>query len=148
MSNEEQIQRAIAHLNRTDKPNLSAVAKSFKVNRSTLSKRFHGKTVPKAQSISETRQALNRAQEDELLRHIDALTDKFIPFTTQVVKNLAEEILHAPVGKNWAARFIQRHKERLCSVYLPPIDSKRASAENPTAFEHFYSLVQLLFAVL
>lgn len=147
MSNEEQIQLAIAHLNRLEKPNLTAVAKKFGLNRSTLSKRYKGISVSKQQSISETRQRLNEVQEDEILRHIDALTNKFIPPTTQIVKNLAEEILHAEVGKNWPARFVKRHQDRLCRVYLRPIDNKRASAENPATFKHFYSLVRSVFAI-
>ena len=141
MSNEEQIQLAIARLNRLEKPNFTAVAKATGLKPSTLLKRYKGISVFKQQSISETRQRLNAAQEDELLRHIDALTDKFIPPTTQIVKNLAEEILHAEVGKNWPARFVKRHKDRFCSIYLHPIDNKRASAENPATFKHFYSLM-------
>jgi Tc5 transposase DNA-binding domain len=71
-----------------------------------------------------------------------------IPLTSQIIKNLAEEILKGPVGKNWIGNFLQRHKERIDNHYLRPINRARVSAESVPMFEHFYTLVQSHFAVL
>jgi hypothetical protein len=47
------------------------------------------------------RQALTNAQKEALIGIINKLTDRRMPSTSAVVKNLAEEIRGAPVGKNW-----------------------------------------------
>ena len=139
-----QIELAIAHLKAQEQLNYAAVAKLYGVELTTLRRRFLSLTGTRAQATSEHHQALNNVQEDTLLRYIDKLTDKFIPPTTQIVKNLAEEILGGPVGKNWPARFVQRHKNRICSVYLRPLDRACTASENAAVFEHFYRLVLLL----
>ena len=125
--------------------NVSAAAEIFKVDRTTLWRRYNGLTVSRAEANSTYRQRLNNTQEDELLQYIDALTDRHIPPTTQIIKNLAEEILKEPVGKNWTAGFIKRHFKRICSLYLQPLDRVRGSAESPTVFQHFYTLVCTFF---
>lgn len=144
----DQIQLAIAHLKAQEQPNYSEAARLFSVDRTTLRRRFLRKTVSRAQADSEYRQLLNNVQEDELLRYIDRLTDRHIPPTTQIIKNLAEEILGKPVGVNWPARFVQRHKKRICSVYLRPLERARTASENTAVFEHFYRLVLLFLPLL
>ena len=143
-----QIERAIAHLNAQEQSNYAATAKLFKVDRTTLWRRHNGLTVSRAEANSTYRQRLNNTQEDELLRHIDALTDRYIPPTTQTIKNLAEEMLKGPVGKNWTAGFIKRHSKRISSLYLQPLDRARTSAESPAVFRHFYTLVCIYCLVL
>jgi Tc5 transposase DNA-binding domain len=59
-----------------------------------LRRRHKGLAVSRAQANSNVRQHLNNTQEDELLRYIDALTERNIPLTTQFIKNLAEKILN------------------------------------------------------
>ena len=61
--------------------------------------------------------------------------------TTQIIKNLVEEILKGPVGKNWTSRFIKCHSTRICSLYLRPLDRSRVFVESVTIFERFYVLV-------
>jgi Tc5 transposase DNA-binding domain len=100
-----------------------------------------GLTAPRGHANTEYRQRLNKAQEEVLLGYIDSLIDKHIPPTTQIVKNLAEELLKGPVGKNWTASFVRRHKQRISSIGLRPLDRARVSAENTAVFEHFYRLV-------
>ena len=145
MSKEAQIQRALAHLNEQKQLNYAEAARTHGVNPSTLRRRHKGISVSREQVTSETHQRLSSTQEDELLRHIDALSNKYIPPTTQIVRNLVEEILQAEVRKNWVARFIKRHSKRICSVYLSLINNARVSVESLTIFEHFYTLVQYLF---
>ncbi len=145
MSKEAQIQCALAHLNQQKQLNYAEAARIHGIEPTTLRRRHKGISTSREQVTSETHQRLSSIQEDELLRHIDALTNKYIPPTTQIVRNLAEEILQADVGKNWASRFIKRHSKRICSVYLRPIDNARASAETPAIFERFYTLVRRLF---
>lgn len=69
------------------------------------------------------------------------MTDRGMPPTAQVVRNLAEEITGREVGKNWTSDFVKRHKSRLKSLYLSNIDNLRVKAEFGPYFQHFYDLV-------
>ena len=103
MNNSTKNDRINAALEALDSQNLlnyAAAAREFEVHRTTLMRRYCGKSVSREESNSETRQRLNNVQEDELLRYIDTLTDRFVPTTSQIIKNLADEILKGPVGKN------------------------------------------------
>lgn len=140
-SKDARIERAIAHLNAQERPNYSEASELFDIDRTTLWRRHNGLTVSRAEANSTYRQRLNNTQEKELLRYIAALTDRHIPPTTQIIKNLAEEILKGPVGKNWTAGFVKRHSKHICSLYLRPLDRARASAESVSIFERFYVLV-------
>ena len=64
-----------------------------------------------------------------------------MPPTSAIVKNLAEEIRGAPVGKNWTSQFIDRHKDELLSKYLGNQEHKRVKGEYPPTYEHFFQLV-------
>jgi hypothetical protein len=96
----DQIEAAIHQLNSQKALNYAAAARDHHVHRTTLARRYCGKTVSRAEANSTYRQRLNDVQEDTLLRHIDSLTDRYIPLTSQIIRNLAEEILKGPVGKN------------------------------------------------
>lgn len=134
---------ACDHLDRQEKLNYAAAAREFNLNVRTLERHYTGKCGSRQEASSKHHQRLNDVEEDTLLRYIDELTNRHIPPTTQIVKNLAEEILGAPVGENWANRFVKRHEDRICSVYLKPIDHKRASAESITVFKRYFAIVLL-----
>jgi hypothetical protein len=73
-----------------------------------------------------------------------------MPPTSQIVKNLAEEIRGELVNKNWVGQFVKRHDIRLKSLYLRNINNLRASAEYGPMFQLFFSVVSdflLLFRV-
>jgi Tc5 transposase DNA-binding domain len=124
------------------------MARDYGVDRTTLWRRFCGKTASRAEKSSEYHQRLNNTQEDTLLRYIDSLSDRFIPPTPQIVRNLADEIIKGPVGKNWTGQFLKRHSSRISSVHLRYLNRSRVSAESPSVFEHFYALVLLFLKFL
>ena len=95
------MEAAIAHLKAQKQPNYAEAARIFEIEPTTLRRRFLGLTATRTQAISEHCQRLNEAQEEVLLGYIDSLTDRYIPPTTQIVKNLVEEIIGGPIGKNW-----------------------------------------------
>ncbi|ERF75560.1 hypothetical protein EPUS_08972 [Endocarpon pusillum Z07020] len=113
-----QMEAAIAHLNRQSSLNYTEVAKTHGIAPTTLARRHQGLSVSRAEATSTYHQRLNN-----------------------IIKNLAEEIIKRPIGKNWTARFIKRHSTRICSHYLHPLDRERASAESITVFERFYNLL-------
>jgi Tc5 transposase DNA-binding domain len=137
----DRIKAAMDQLDSQKVLNYATAARDHHISPMTLARRYRGKTVSRAEANSTYRQRLNDVQEDTLLRYIDTLTDRNIPPTSQIIKNLAEEILKGPVGKNWIGNFLQRHRERINSHYLRPIDRARVSAKSVPMFEHFYTLV-------
>jgi hypothetical protein len=142
MDHNAQIQSAIDDLESQDHPNIAATAKKWKVARETLSKRFRGETTSRREAISYTHKKLTDAQETTLVGYINRLSDRGLPPTPQIVKNLAEEIIRNEIGPNWVARFIRRHHDQLKSVYLRTIDHKRKIADNSHYFQHFYDTVR------
>ena len=136
-----QITAALAYLNTQPRINYSAAAKRYNVSRLTLYRRHTGKNGSREDAASEHHQLLNNVQEDTLLRYIDELTHRSLPPTTQIVKNLAEEMLGRPVGINWASQFVTRHLDRISSIYLNRINKNRTSATNPKVFAYYFALV-------
>jgi Tc5 transposase DNA-binding domain len=141
MDYEERMTAAFAVLDLQERPKYAEVAKEYKLERTTLAKRYKGQTVSRKVFLSESRQCLTRAQEEALIDQINKLTDKHIPPTSQMVKNFAEEMIGREVGKNWTQGFIRRHDNRLKSIYLRNIDHCRTKAEYAPVFQHFYDLV-------
>jgi hypothetical protein len=137
---------AIAFLKSQDTPNYLAAAKKFNVNATTLSRRFNGKTVSRAEATSLHKKLLTDVQEQVLLDRIEQLSSRGMPPTPQILENMVVEIIHAPVGEKWVRRFCQRYKEQIKSVYLRSIDQTRQVADNSDHFQHFYELVSFYLA--
>ena len=98
------IEAAIADLKSQDRQNIAATAKKWGVARETLSKRFQGKTVSNQEANSYARRQLTDTQEKTLIQYINKLSDRGIPPTPQIVKNLAVEIAGIQLGPNWCAQ--------------------------------------------
>jgi Tc5 transposase DNA-binding domain len=144
----DRIDAALDQLDSQSTLNYAAAARDNHIHPTTLAWRYNGKSVSRAEANSKYRQWLNDVEEDTLLRYIDTLIDRHIPPTSQIVRNLAEEILKGPVGKNWTGHFLKRHADRIESRYLRPLDRTRASIESISLFEHFYTLILSYFIVL
>jgi hypothetical protein len=145
MDHEARIQAAITDLESQDRVNYAATAKKWNIDRSTLSRRHRGKTASNQDANSYARRQLTDTQEKTLIQYINKLSNRGLPPTPQIVKNLAEEIIGITLGKNWVSRFCERHQKELFSVYLRTIDHKRKIADNSAYFQHFYTQVCLLF---
>jgi hypothetical protein len=145
MDHEARIQAAIADLESQDRTNFAATARKWDIERSTLSRRYRGETGSNQDASSYARRQLTDAQEQTLIKHINKLSDRGLHPTPQIVKNIAEEITHVDLGKNWVSRFCERHKDQLKSVYLRTIDHKRKIADNSHHFEHFFKTVRMVF---
>ena len=142
MSYEQRMEAAIASLNAQKKPNYAKTAREWRLGRTAVGRRFEGKTVSRADANSEYRMLLTNAQEEALIARINCLTDRNMPPTSAMVRNMAEEIRGAEVNKNWTSTFVQRHQDCLKSLYLRNIDNKRASSEYSPMFKLFYRLVK------
>ena len=140
-SKSDQIDLALSDLKAQDKPNIRGTAKRFNVTESTLRRRFNGQTVSRKAADSMYRQLLTSTQEEVLIQQINRLTDRGMPPTSSIVKNLVEEMLGTPIGKNWTGDFVKRYSKRLTSCYLRPIDANRVKAEYAPVFNHYFDLV-------
>ena len=142
LTHDARIEAALAELDLLEKPNYSATAQKWQLDRRTLSRRHKGQTVSRAQANAEFNQRLTIEQEEVLIGHINKLTDRGIPPTSQMVKNLAEEIAGCPIGKNWVGGFVKRHSDQLKSHYLRTIDNCRKKAEYVPRFQEFFDCVE------
>ena len=142
MDHNARIEAAIADLESQDHPNIAAAARKWQVARTTLSSRFKGERGTIEDVNSYIRQRLTQTQEEALITYVNKLNDRGFPPTPQILKNIAESIAHLSLGQNWVARFCQRHRTRLASLYLRTIDHKRKQADNSQYFQHFFDLVR------
>ena len=124
---------AIAHLNRQKSVSYVEVTKIYELDSSTLTRRHKHITISRTEATSIFRQRLNNT-EDTFLSYIDSLTDRHISPITKIIKNLVKEIVRDSIEKNWTARFIQCHFNRICSLYLRPLNRVRVFTESITVF--------------
>ena len=96
----EAIELALRDLRLQDKPNVSATARVYNVNRSTLTRRFHGDTNP-ARVVVQKSQLLHPQQEKDLVIFINKKTEQGIPPTTAMVRNCAEQLAKSRPGNSW-----------------------------------------------
>src|SRR5580692_5995260 len=141
MSHNERIDLALASLERQLLPNYNGTAKEFNVHRTTLMCRHKGISTSREQATSEHKKCLTNTQEATLISVINKLSIRGLLPTTQIVKNLAEEIIGRKVNKNWMAHFVHRYRDQLKSLYLRNIDSLQAKSEYGPLYRHFFDLV-------
>ncbi|EDN02167.1 predicted protein [Histoplasma mississippiense (nom. inval.)] len=113
----------------------------YGISRHTLSRRYNGIQLSRKEASSTHCKNLSDSQEEQLLFHINQLSDRGFPCTPQILHNLIVEILKSPVGVK-VPRFCQHHKDVIKSVYLQNIDQKRKIADNSTYFKHYFDLLQ------
>jgi Tc5 transposase DNA-binding domain len=145
MDHNARIQAAITDLESQERVNYRAAAKKWNLDRTTLARRHRGETGSNQEATSYARRQLTDIQEKTLIGYINKLSDRGLPPTPQIVKNLAEEIAGGALGKNWVARFCERYQDQLISVYLRTINHKRKLADNSSYFQHFYEYVRIIF---
>jgi uncharacterized protein YoaH (UPF0181 family) len=135
------IKLALQDLRLSDKPNISATAKLYNVDRSTLSRRHRNVTNPKP-ICHEKEQLLSHQQEQDLVEYINKLTEKGLPPTTAMVRNFAEEIAGKRPGNSWSQRFCTRHTDVLSRGYLNTIDAQRKGADMRASYEYYFTLLK------
>ena len=139
------MEEAIEDLKSQEIPNFKATAKKYNINRTTLSRRFKGETVSYEEARSRSHKLLTNAQEEVLIDYIRKLSDRGLHPTPKILKNIVEEIVRKPVGLCWVKRFVARHKNELSSPYLRNIDHSRHVADNSKHFQHYFTIVRVLF---
>jgi hypothetical protein len=133
MSHEARMEAAMADLDSQERRNYAATARKRNLEPTTLRRRFIGESTSIRVANSEVRQALTSEEEEVLIGHVNKLTDRGIPPTPQILKNIAEEIAKVALGRNWTTRFCKRHWGRLKRNCIANTQSlqKRAIFEAP-----------------
>jgi transposase len=135
------IDKAVAAIQRGEFVHYANAAKKYDCSRSAVSRRIRALTKSKKETVSFWQQCLTNEQEEVLIHRINTLTDRGMPPTSHIVKNLAQELRGQDVGKNWVGQFVKRHGIRLKSLYFRNIDNLRAGAEYAPMFQLFFSVV-------
>ena len=135
------VEKAVSAIKRGEFRDYSKAATHYGCDRTSVSKRIRGLTKTRQEANSFFRQCLTNTQEEVLIDRINYLTDRGLPPTSCIVKNLAEEIRGEPLGKNWVGDFIRRKGDRLCSLYLRNINNLRVTSEYGPMFKLFFELV-------
>ena len=146
---EMQMQLALEACRQVASPNFSAITQDFpSTDRHTLRWRFEGIQTSRREAHSIHHQNLSIEEEEQLIITINKLTARGLPPTSQMVRNLAEEMISRAVGKNWTGQFVKRHQNRLESIYLRNIDNIRTQSEYTPMIKLFFDLVWLLYIML
>ena len=137
----DSIDKAVQTLTLQDKPNISATAKSYHVDRSTLSRRFH-KVSQSHQTKCQNQGLLSPQQERTLVQYINKLTETGIPPTPSMVHNFVYDIVQKHPGSGWSHRFCKRWKEVLDSKFLTTYDSSRYKADSKHSYKLYFDLLE------
>jgi hypothetical protein len=135
------IDEAIAFLRSSSSKNISEAARRFNVNRSTLSKRFHGKTRSTAKGYH-MQQLLSQKQELMLVKQINKLSEWCLPPTPSMVRAWAAALCGTEPGKNWSAAFRARHKDELDCRYLSTIDLERHKSDSESSYRQYFTVLK------
>ena len=94
------VDAAVATIQRGEFVDYGKAAKHFKCSRTAISRHVRGLTKTKREANSFWHQCLTIEQEEVLIDRINYLTDRSMPPTSHIVRNLIEEIRGGPVRKN------------------------------------------------
>jgi hypothetical protein len=100
LTRDQRMALAISDLSKQTKPNFLAASDTYKVNRTTLYRHFHGIQRSRAVFLSESHQCLTNAQEKVVISFINRHTERFLPPTSQLVHNITEEVCGRSINKN------------------------------------------------
>ena len=140
------IELALEDLSLQEVPNYTETAKKFGVNRSTLSRRYRGKTASRDE-YREQKSLLNNEQTKVLINEINRLSALGTPATPAMVRVFASNLAGIWPGVNWVNRFEQSHKHEIASVYLKGFDIARKKSDSWVELRKYYDLVILPFGL-
>ena len=145
---EAQLQLALAECHTRGNFKFATIAREFRVDRTTLRRRFEGTQAPRTATDYEFNQKLSKIEEETLIGHINRLTERCMPPTSQIVHNIAEEISRKKLGKNWVSGFVKRRSDKLHSAFLRTIDNLQVShGQSYDLTKEFFEQVGIIFRI-
>jgi hypothetical protein len=86
------------------------VAEGYNMSRHTLARRCKGIQAPvHAKNLNQKR--LNPQQEQELIKHIERLTERGLPPTREMIKRFALGVAQEHVGNRWVTCFVNKYHD-------------------------------------
>ena len=137
----DSIDKALQALTLQDKPNISATAREYHVDRSALSRRLNKVSVSR-QTKYDNQGLLSPQQECTLVLYINKLTERGIPPTPSMIHNFVNDIVQKQPGKGWSHRFCKRWKDTLDSKFLTTYDATRFKADSYHSYKLYFDLVE------
>jgi IS30 family transposase len=116
---------------------LTACAKKYNVERSTLGRRIRGRTSSNEVKSHEQRK-LNLQQEQELCLYIKELTKQGLAPTQEMIRNYAAEMSKSRVSESWIKRFVHRNRDPLVVKWATGMDAVRHKADSKHKYELYF----------
>jgi hypothetical protein len=140
MPTTQDIESAIAELRAAETPNISEIARKYKIERTKLQRLFRGTIGTRAQFI-ESKQLLSPQQDLQLVKLLDRLTRDGIPPTPKIVRQLAQGLCGKLPSKNWPSTWLKRHQKHFSAGYLIGFDLNRKKADSLWQYTAYFALV-------
>ncbi|KAF8847455.1 hypothetical protein BDZ45DRAFT_681878 [Acephala macrosclerotiorum] len=107
------ITAAVDAFRRRDYASSTAAVHAKGVHSTAVQRRLNGLTRTRREANAFYYQCFTNTEKELLIARINELTNRGMPSTSQIVKNLAEEIRGKEVKKNWSAEFCKKYKLKL-----------------------------------
>ena len=137
----DSITAALQDLSLQTKPNISATARQYNIDRTTLSKRYNGVASTKQEQYENSR-LLAPEQEQELLNYINTMSERYLPPTPAMLRAFASKIAGREVGKDWFYRFCKRNSAVLDKRYLTAMDAARQKADSIQSYKVYFTFLK------
>lgn len=147
MATKADIEAAIAALRAADKPNISAVAREYNIERTRLSRLYNGHIGLK-EDYNSNRGLLSKQQDLQLVELVNRLTRDGLPPTPRMVRQFCKDLCGKLPDKNWPHRWLARHKDNINSGLLQGFDLDRKKADNFWQYRAYFKLVFTLLLVI
>jgi transposase-like protein len=134
------IDEALEDLASSESPNISATARDYGIHPSTLSRRWHSRSISKEEAMS-NRRFLNNYQERSLIDYINELSQRSAAPTPAMVTAFASQLASRAPGYCWVSRFVNRHRSELDSAYLNNLDLERHRADSVYSYKAYYNTI-------
>ena len=131
----------LAELDSIFKPNVLVTANKFNLSKSTLRRWWKNIQFFREEASLKYYKRLTTTQKEILIKYINYLNNQSLFLTSNIIRNLTEELTGGLVDKNWIDNFIKRYKEYLRSIYLQNLDNQHIKAKYLPAFQTFYNLI-------
>jgi hypothetical protein len=116
------------------------VAEEYNIQHSTLRRRYQGLCAPRA-GEAQNRQKLSPQQELQLVQYIEDLTERGLPPTRAMIRNLGGDVAGVACSDAWVSQFLRRNKHLLTSKWTSGMDRNRHKADSKDKYEAYFDLL-------
>ena len=134
------MEAVLEELNLMETKNIQKITDKYGVERSTLSRRYYGKTTTKVEGYNSQR-LLSPGATKALIKYINDLSERGLPPMYAMVRNLAYIMALRMPGINWILRWVKQNLKHLKSCYLLPINRNQKRANLALYYSLYFKLL-------